>query len=74
MIELKSTDGSAVPVFLIGLSGEKHHRKRVKRTERGYTISRICVVLCLDRLARQLKHVMSVSAEIPTNWVNGGGG
>jgi len=52
----------------------KHQRKGLERTARGYVISRICVVWCLDRVEWQLKHVMSVFAEIPTNWVRGGGG
>lgn len=74
MIELKSAAGSTVPVLLMSVSGGAHYRQRAKPTARGYTISKICVALCLDRVARQLRHVVSVLVEIPTNWVSGGGG
>lgn len=51
----------------------KHHSQWAKRTAREYVISKICVMLCLDRVARQLKHVVSVSVKIPINCVSGGG-
>ena len=69
MIELKSMEGSDVPALSTNLclSEVNDHRRRLRRTERGYTISRICVVLCLDRVSRQLRHVVSVFAEIPAS-------
>ena len=51
MIKLKSTEDSDIPVLSMDLSKVSNHRKRLRRTERGYTISRMCVILCLDRVS-----------------------